>query len=122
MQKVTGIGGFFFKAKDTKKLGLWYETHLGINPCPTSYDEPVWHQQSGETVLAPFAEDTDYFGDVKQQWMINFRVIDINAMVSQLQNANIAVEVDSTQYPNGHFARLRDPEGNPIQLWQPVYA
>ena len=121
MQKVTGIGGFFFRAKDTKQLAIWYETHLGINPCPSSYDEPVWNQESGETVFAPFAHDTDYFGDDAQQWMINFRVEDINAMVEQLKNANIEVEVDSTKYPNGHFARLSDPEGNPIQLWQPSY-
>jgi len=63
---------------------------------------------------------TEYFGDSKQMWMVNFRVRDLDAMVAQLRAAGIAIEVDAQQYPNGRFARLHDPEGNPVELWQPA--
>jgi predicted enzyme related to lactoylglutathione lyase len=69
-------------------------------------------------VFAPFPQDTDYFGAEAQNWMINFRVPNLNAMVEQLRAAAVEVEVDPEHYPNGRFARLRDPEGNPIQLWE----
>jgi glyoxylase I family protein len=62
----------------------------------------------------------DYFGESKQAWMVNFRVQDLDAMVAQLQGAGIAVNVDPQTYPNGRFARLYDPECNPIELWQPA--
>jgi len=67
----------------------------------------------------PFPENTSYFGDPTKQWMINFRVSDLDRLVAQLEAAGIAVKVDSTTYPNGRFARSHDPEGNPIELWQP---
>jgi predicted enzyme related to lactoylglutathione lyase len=70
-------------------------------------------------VVAPFPADTDYFGRKEQTWMLNFRVRNLAAMVEQLRKASIAVEVDPETYPNGRFARLTDPEGNPVQLWQP---
>ena len=70
-------------------------------------------------MLAPFPADTNYFGSAEQQWMINFRVSDLAAMVAQLRGAGIDVEVDREEYPNGRFARLTDPEGNPIQPWEP---
>jgi hypothetical protein len=119
MQKVTGIGGFFFRAKDPAFLGQWYRQHLGINPVPTDYDQQPWSQEAGPTAFAPFPHDTDYFGKPEQQWMINFRVRDLDAMVAQLRTAKIEVSVDAETYPNGRFAQLQDPEGNPIQLWEP---
>jgi glyoxylase I family protein len=119
MEKVTGIGGFFFRSRDPKALADWYERHLGINPVPTSYDGAAWEQEAGTTVFAPFPTDTKMFGRDSQQWMINFRVRSLAAMAAQLQQAGIAVEVDPTVYPNGLFASLNDPEGNPIQLWEP---
>ncbi len=118
MEKVTGIGGFFFRAEDPKALTDWYERHLGVTRTPTSYSEPPWRQESGFTVFAPFSAETKYFGRPTQQWMINFRVRDLDAMVGQLRRAGISVEVDPEAYPNGRFARLQDPEGNPIQLWE----
>ena len=120
VEKVTGIGGFFFKATDPKALAAWYERNLGINLTPTSYDGDPWRQEAGVTVFAPFASTTKYFGRETQQWMINFRVRDLDAMAAQLRRAGITVEVDKETYPNGRFARLADPEGNPIQLWQPM--
>ena len=119
MEKVLGIGGIFFRSKDPNSLSLWYAKHLGISPVPTSYDQEPWTQQEGPTVFAPFAEDTEYFGKSEQKWMINFRVKNMQAMVEQLEGAGIKVEVSAEEYPNGKFARLYDPEGNPIELWEP---
>lgn len=119
MAKVTGIGGLFFRADDPKALAQWYATHLGIDEVPTSYDTEPWTQQAGPTVFAPFKRDTEYFGRGEQQWMLNLRVDDLVGFVGKLTSAGIAVTVDPERYPNGRFARLHDPEGNPIELWQP---
>src|SRR2546429_9486794 len=119
MEKVTGIGGFFFRAKDPKALGLWYQQHLGISLTPSSYDDSVWQQGAGPTVFDPQPETSDYFGDAHKVWMLNFRVRDLDKMAAQLQAAGIAVKIDPQSYPYGRFARLHDPEGNPIELWQP---
>src|SRR2546421_11512040 len=76
-------------------------------------------QAAGPTVFEPFPDGTRYFGRAEQAFMLNFRVRDLDAMVAQLRRADITVDVDAQAYPNGRFARLSDPEGNPIQLWQP---
>ncbi len=117
---ISGIGGFFFRARDPDALAAWYQDHLGIDPVPTAYEQQPWQQQAGPTVFAPFHSDTDYFGDPARQWMINFRVRDLAALVAALEARGVAVTVDPTDYPNGRFARLTDPEGNPIQLWEPA--
>jgi glyoxylase I family protein len=119
MERVAGIGGFFFKAHDPKTLAHWYQQNLGVLLTPTSEKDPVWRQEAGPTAFAPFAETTHYFGDDKV-WMLNFRVRDLYKMAAQLQAAGIAVKIDPRSYPNGRFARLQDPEGNPIELWQPA--
>ena len=119
MERVTGIGGFFFKAEDPAKLAAWYADNLGIDLVPNDYDTQPWTQQAGPTVFAPFAKTTDYFGRDSQMWMLNLRVSDMDAMVAQLRAADIEVEVDEANYPNGRFARVYDPEGNPIELWEP---
>ena len=118
-EKVAGIGGVFFRAENPAELANWYETHLGINPVPTSYDQQPWIQDSGPTVFSPFPESSTYFGDPEQAFMINFRVNDLDALVAQLREAGIEVSLDPETYPNGRFARLMDPEGNPIELWEP---
>ena len=119
MEKVTGIGGFFFRAKDPKALAEWYDKNLGVVPVPDSYEGEAWRQEAGTTVFAPFKHDTEYFGAPSQQWMINFRVRDLDAMAAQLRANGAEVEIDPETYPNGRFGRLSDPEGNPIQLWEP---
>jgi hypothetical protein len=119
MQRVTGIGGVFFKARRPAELSRWYSTHLGVDPAPESYDVSSWWQQPGPTVLAPMPADSEHFGDSAGSWSLNFRVADLDAMVGQLREAGITVEVDPETYPNGRFASLRDPEGNMLQLWQP---
>ncbi len=120
MEKVAGIGGLFFRAHDPKALGNWYLQHLGIALEPTSEGGTVWQQEAGPTVFSPFPEKTGYFGDPTKVWMVNFRVHDLDKMVAQLRTAGIEVK-DPESYPNiGRFARLHDPEGNPIELWQPA--
>jgi glyoxylase I family protein len=119
MEKVDGIGGFFFRSKNPEALAAWYRDHLGISPVPTDSESQSWRQEAGSTAFAPFPETTDYFGDPKNVWMINFRVRDIEAMTAQLRAAGIEVKLDPETYSFGRFARLRDPEGNPIELWQP---
>ncbi len=119
MEKVAGIGGLFFRAHDPKGLGNWYLQHLGIALTPTGEGDPVWQQEAGPTVFTPFPEKSGYFGDPNKTWMVNFRVHDIDKMVAQLRTAGIEVK-DPESYPGvGRFARLHDPEGNPIELWQP---
>jgi glyoxylase I family protein len=118
-EKVNGIGGLFFKSRDPDALARWYLEHLGIDRAPTSYDEVPWIQDSGPTAFAPFSEQSEQFGNETSRWMVNFRVEDLDAMVAQLRAAGVEVLIDPEEYPNGRFARLRDPEGNPIELWQP---
>ncbi len=120
MERVTGIGGFFFRSRDPEGLAAWYEERFGIATVPKSYDGEVWRQEEGETVFAPFELDSKMIGPPEHTWMINFRVSDLDAMVEQLRGAGEEVEVDPERYPNGRFAELRDPEGNGIQLWQPM--
>lgn len=119
-ERVLGIGGLFFRSREPKKLAQWYQEHLGIDPVPAEYGQSVWQQAAGPTVFAPFPTGTDYFGSMQQAWMVNFRVRSLDAMVAQLRTANIEVKVDPEKYPNGRFARLHDPEGNPIELWEPA--
>jgi glyoxylase I family protein len=119
-EKVTGIGGLFFRAHDPKALGLWYKQHLGISLTPSSFDESPWQQEAGITIFSPFPENSDYFGDAHKVWMVNFRVRDLDRLAAQLRASGIAVKIDPQIYPNGRFARLHDPEENPIELWQPA--
>jgi glyoxylase I family protein len=119
MHRVTGIGGLFFRAKNPEAMAQWYKEHLGIELVPSDYNQKPWSQEAGPTVFAPFPADSEYFGDAAKQWMINFRVSNLDGMVGQLRAAGITVTVDQEKYPNGRFARLHDPEGNPIELWEP---
>ncbi|MBT9330485.1 VOC family protein [Acidipila sp. 4G-K13] len=120
MEKVAGIGGLFFRAHDPAALGNWYLQHLGISLTPTGEGSPVWQQEAGPTVFSPFPETTKYFGDLQKMWMVNFRVHDLDKIAAQLRAAGIEVKVDPQSYPQGRFAHLHDPEGNPIELWQPL--
>ena len=101
-------------------MPVWYQERLGIDTVPKSYGAEVWRQQEGETVFAPFPQDSEMIGSPEHTWMINFRVDDLDAMVDQLRRAGETVDVDPELYPNGRFAEVRDPEGNGIQLWQPM--
>ena len=121
MERVTGIGGFFFRADDADALARWYAEHLGVGFPPEAYEDDVWYQEAGPTVFAPFGPqhwESPHLGE--HRWGVNFRVRDLDAIVAQLRYVGIAVEVDHEQYPNGRFASLHDPEGNAVQLWEPA--
>ena len=113
---VIGIGGVFFRANDPEALQAWYKKHLGV----IVDDTTPWIQQSGPTMFVPFPQDTDHFPAAKQ-WMINLRVADLDKLASTLRGAGIEVttnpEWDTPE--TGKFARISDPEGNPIELWEP---
>ena len=117
MKNITGIGGFFFRSENPEALKAWYIEQLGID-----IENFVWQQQAGPTVFEPFTIDTDYFKNDKQ-WMINFRVTDLKALISDLNSKGIEVEErdEWNAMPEvGTFARIHDPEENPIELWQPA--
>jgi len=117
MARVVGIGGVFFRASDPAALAAWYEKHLGIDDLHKS----VWQQEAGTTIFGPFSRNTDYFGRPEQQWMINFRVDDLDGLMADLKGSGIAVET-RTEWDSevGRFARIHDPEGNPVELWEPA--
>lgn len=113
---VTGIGGFFFRARDPEALSAWYAQHLGVG----AENHAPWETQAGPCVFAPFNADTDYFA-ADRQWMLNLRVDDLDRLLATLRAAEIAVITNPEwDMPGvGRFARIHDPEGNPIELWQP---
>ncbi len=110
---VTGLGGFFFRADDPEALSAWYKTHLGVG----GFD---WQQSAGPAVLAPFAKTTDYFAADKA-WMLNFRVSEFDLLLQALDAAGIAIlqKPEWNTPETGRFARIHDPEGNAIELWEP---
>lgn len=125
---VKGIGGLFFRAKDPDALNAWYREHLGIGAgCDSAgtgvVNEWVWTTEGGPTVFAPFKVDTDYFAADKQ-FMLNLRVTDLDSLLEQLNAAGIAIITkDEWNDPaTGQFARIHDPEGNAIELWEPPAA
>ncbi len=113
---VTGIGGFFFRAKDPEELRAWYAKHLGVGSEPYG----AWDTEAGPSVFAPFAVDTDYF-PADRKWMLNLRVDNLDDLCATLRAAGIEVTTNPEwNAPGvGSFARIHDPEGNPIELWQP---
>jgi len=120
-----GFGGYFFRANDPAALKAWYKQHLGVGGgCGTDANgqtnEWVWYAQGGPTAFEPFKLSSDYFPAEKQA-MINLRVTDMDGLLERLRGAGIEVitksEWDSPEI--GRFARIHDPEGNPIELWEP---
>jgi catechol 2,3-dioxygenase-like lactoylglutathione lyase family enzyme len=115
MEKITGIGGVFFKAKDAEALRRWYGENLGIDV------DPNWGgAQFGDTVWSIFKGDTRYFDPSAQPFMINYRVANLDAMLAQLRSAGVQVDdkVDESEF--GRFGWVMDPEGNRIELWEPM--
>jgi len=123
METVIGIGGIFFKARDPQSLAAWYRQHLGV-PGEGEYAEfPAYNSErptgNVRTVWALFPADTDCFGKPGPSFMVNYRVADLDLMLDQLRRAGIAIEkVEDHDY--GRFAWITDPEGNRIELWQPI--
>src|SRR3954454_19994784 len=117
VERVLGIGGTFMRASDPVALSGWYRECLGLD-----VDEHgLWQQEAGPTVVAAFESDTGYFGSRSQQTMLNFRVRDLDAMLSQLRSKGADVAGDAEEMEGvGRFAWVTDPEGNRIELWQPA--
>ena len=112
---VTGIGGFFFRSADNNALAQWYEQHFGINSMKSG---GIWQQQEGPTVFAPFKADTTYY-PAEQQFMLNLRVSDIDALLKDLEAAGVRIDEHRQDEAYGRFAWVYDPEGNKIELWEP---
>jgi predicted enzyme related to lactoylglutathione lyase len=128
MERVTGIGGVFFRSQEPDQLRDWYEQNLGLAPA-TSDDPTVvipWREREeadrvGTTVWAPFDAATTYFGRRENQWMINFRVRDLDAMLAQLRAAGARVDDRiETLDGFGRFGWFDDPEGHRVELWEPA--
>lgn len=114
--EVTGIGGIFFRSKDPVARAAWYREHLGVE----AGQDGLWQQEAGTTVFAPFPADSEYFA-ADQSFMLNLRVTGIAELAEHLASAGIAVERrdEWTDTDYGTFVRIHDPEGLPIELWQP---
>ena len=124
MEKVTGIGGVFWKSKDPKALQAWYAERLGVpvhdgGVMMLEWEDPTHPSRKGQTVVAPFPADTKYFEPSTAPFMVNFRVRDLDAMLAQLRAAGVRVDdkIDESEY--GRFGWVIDPDGNRIELWQP---
>jgi predicted enzyme related to lactoylglutathione lyase len=118
MQRVTGIGGVFFRARDPKALVAWYAEHVGVPVQADGY--VVFEESRGAHVWAPFTEDTDYWPAAKQA-MVNFTVRDLDAMLAQLRAAGVEVDEKVEVLEGiGRFGWAVDPEGNRFELWEPA--
>lgn len=120
---VIGMGGYFFRAKDPAGLKAWYKQHLGVGGgCGTDEkgesNEWVWFTQGGPMVFEPFKHDSDYFA-ADRTAMVNLRVADLDGLLAGLRAADIEIAREETMEGVGRFARIHDPEGNPIELWEP---
>lgn len=121
---VIGMGGYFFRAKDPGTLKAWYREHLGVGGgCGVDdqgqSNEWLWFQEQGPTVFEPSKQDSDYFPTDRTS-MINLRVRDLDGLLAQLRAADIDVTREEAMDGVGRFARIHDPEGNPIELWEPA--
>jgi predicted enzyme related to lactoylglutathione lyase len=119
MERVLGIGGVFFKARDPKALAAWYRQHLGVPVEPEQTYGAFASAAPGEqSVWSVFPADTSYFGSGPAPLMINYRVRDLDAMLAQLRAAGVQVEDKVEDYPYGRFGWATDPEGNRFELWE----
>lgn len=122
-KRVTGIGGIFFKCKDPQKIREWYKTHLGFDM--SAYGSKFeWRENAdstkkGSTLWTPFSEKTKYFDPSTKDFMINYRVENLDALVNELKREDVKVldKIEPSDY--GKFVHILDPEGNKIELWEP---
>jgi predicted enzyme related to lactoylglutathione lyase len=125
---VQGIGGLFFRADDPEGLAAWYKRHLGIgggcvaDGADGEPNEWLWTQAGGPTVFQPFKADTDYFA-ANKAFMLNLRVSGLDALLDKLRGDGVDV-ITKPEWDDpsiGRFARIHDPEGNPVELWEPAF-
>ena len=121
-KRVTGLGGFFFKSKDPDNVKKWYNEHLGLN---TDQYGCTFHWKDHEgkdcsTQWSPMNEDTEYFKPSEKQFMMNFRVENLEELLKVLKKEGVTVVGEMETYDYGKFGWILDPEGNKIELWEPV--
>ena len=123
MARVTGIGGIFLKARDPQALNAWYAEQLGIK-VEAHGAMFLWSDEvpggTGMTIWSLFPEETEYFGTTPQNTMVNYRVDDLDALLAQLAAAGVWIDSKREDHVYGRFAWIKDPEGNRIELWQPL--
>ena len=124
MKKVTGIGGIFFKCKDPNKMIEWYKTYLGFDTSQYGANFE-WRQDTdptkkGSTQWSPFAETTKYFEPSTRDFMINYRVENLEALVEQLKNEGVTIVDNIETFEYGKFVHIIDVEGNKVELWEPT--
>jgi predicted enzyme related to lactoylglutathione lyase len=124
MKRVTGIGGIFFKCKDPKKVTEWYKKHLGLdtNPYGATFE---WYEspdstKKAQTQWTPFAETTKYFEPSTKDFMINYRVENLEALVEELKKEGVTILDKIESFDYGKFVHILDAEGNKVQLWEPI--
>jgi predicted enzyme related to lactoylglutathione lyase len=124
MKKVTGIGGIFFKSKDTESLREWYKKNLGLDAgqygANIEWEQPGEKVSKGSTVWNPFKETTEYFKPSEKDFMINYRVEDLEALHEELKAEGVTIVGELQSFSYGKFLHIMDPEGNKIELWEPV--
>jgi predicted enzyme related to lactoylglutathione lyase len=122
--RVTGIGGIFFKCKDPKTLKDWYAQNLGLQGGPYGANFVWWEgadkTKQGSTQWTPFSEKTKYFDPSTKEFMINYRVDNLGAVLAKLKTASVLPLDKIDVEPYGRFVHVMDPEGNKIELWEPT--
>lgn len=124
MKRVTGIGGIFFKSKNPKTINEWYKNHLGIDAgaygASFEWIDKDDSTKKGLTQWTPFSEDTKYFEPSGKEFMINYRVENLEALVIELKQEGVTILDEMAVYDYGKFIHIIDPEGNKIELWEPI--
>jgi predicted enzyme related to lactoylglutathione lyase len=123
IKRVTGIGGIFFKCKDPKKVREWYSMHLGLETndygCVFEWKQATDSTKKGFTQWSPFKETTKYFEPSTKEFMINYRVANLIALVGELKKEGVTITDTIESYDYGKFVHILDVEGNKIELWEP---
>jgi predicted enzyme related to lactoylglutathione lyase len=123
MQKITGVGGIFFKARDPKQLMEWYNQHLGLQ-FQHGFIQLQWADDkfsaTGSTTVSIFKEDSVNFKPSEKAFMINFRIADLRALLEELKEKGVTIVGDMEEHDYGKFGWILDPEGNKIELWEPI--
>jgi predicted enzyme related to lactoylglutathione lyase len=119
--RAVGIGGVFFKARDADSLAKWYVEMLGLPSDPESGVSFLSRDETpgARTVFATFESDSEYFGKPQQQFMVNFRVDNLDALLDRLKQRGVKILPERESYDFGNFAWIVDPEGNRVELWEP---
>jgi hypothetical protein len=121
MKRVTGLGGVFFKSENPKELNSWYQKHLGIGGLFKWNDlEKPDAKEPAQTIWSPFKNDTTYFSPSEKPFMLNYRVENLVELLNVLREEGIQIVGEIEEHSYGKFGWIMDPEGNKIELWEPI--